>query len=85
MNMMKLIEANRAATIPASEQWTVRGWPNGMAVFHRDNCRCCNNYVAHIIRTCREQSVNLPLQAVGNTVTTVWPMLMHDLESQART
>jgi hypothetical protein len=67
------------------EQWTVRGWPNGIAIFHKHGCRCCNDCVAHIICACREQSIDLPLQAVSNTVTTVWPMLMRDLKSEAKT
>jgi hypothetical protein len=40
--------------------------------------------VSHIVHTCREQSVDLSRQAVGNTITTAWLMLMHNLESEAR-
>jgi hypothetical protein len=36
MDVMKLIDdANRTATVQEVEQWTVIGWPNGMAIFHR--------------------------------------------------
>jgi hypothetical protein len=78
MNVMKLIdEANCATTFLDLEQWTVRKCPNGMAIFHKDNCRCCNDYA------CREQSIDLPIQAVGDAITMVWPMLMHDLKSKA--
>jgi hypothetical protein len=62
------------------EQWTVRGCPNGMAMFHKDNCRCCNEYVAHTIRACKEQHLDLHMQDVSDTVTTAWLKLMHDLE-----
>jgi hypothetical protein len=33
---------------------------------------------------CKEQGINLPIQAVGDAVTTAWPALMQDLESEAR-
>jgi hypothetical protein len=83
-DLMKLIDdANCITAVPEMEQWTVRGWPNRMAMFHKDNCRCCNDYVAHAIRTCKEQHVDLHMQDVGDTVTTAWPKLMHDLESEA--
>jgi hypothetical protein len=31
-----------------------------------------------------EQGIDLPIQAVSDTATMVWPMLMHDLESEAK-
>jgi hypothetical protein len=55
-----------------------------MAMFHKSNCRCCNDYFAHAIRACKEQSVDLHMQDVGDTVTTAWPKLMHNLKSEAR-
>jgi hypothetical protein len=83
-DLMKLIDdANRATTGPETEQWTVRGWPNGMAMFHKNNCRCCNDYVAHAICPCQEQHVDLHMQDVDDAVTTAWPKLMRDLESKA--
>jgi hypothetical protein len=85
-DLMKLIDdANRVTTVPETEQWTVRGWPNGMAIFHKENCRCCNEYIAHAIRACKEQHVDLHMQDVGDAVTTAWPKLMRDLESEAST
>jgi hypothetical protein len=56
-----------------------------MAIFHKDDCRCCNDYVAHVVCACTEQGTDLPLQAVSDAVTMVWPMLMRDLESEANT
>jgi hypothetical protein len=85
MDLMKMIDdANRATTVPETEQWTIRGWPKGLALFHKNKCQCCNNYVAHTIQACKEQGMNLPTQAVGDTVTKVWLMLMRDLEDEAR-
>jgi hypothetical protein len=85
MDLMRLIDdTNHATTVPETEQWTIRGWPKGMAMFHKNNCQCCNDYVAHTVRTCKEQGMNLPIQAVGDTVTTAWPTLMRDLEDEAR-
>jgi hypothetical protein len=86
MNLMKLIDdTNRATTVPDSEQWTIRGWPNRIAIFHRDNCQCCNEYAVHVVHTCREQDIDLPLQAVGDSVTMALLGLMHDLKSKAKT
>jgi hypothetical protein len=83
-DLMKLIDdANRVTAIPETKQWTVRGCPNGMAMFHKDNCRCCNGYVAHAICACKEQHVDLHMQDVGDAVTMAWPKLMCDLESEA--
>jgi hypothetical protein len=85
MDLMKLIDgANRATTVPETEQWTIRGWPKGMAMFHKNNCRCCNDYISHTICTCKEQGINLPIQAVSDAVTMAWPTLMQDLENEAR-
>jgi hypothetical protein len=81
-DLMKLIDnTNRVAAVPETEQWTVGGWPNGMAMFHKDNCSCCNVYVAHAI--CKEQHVDLHMQDVSDAVTMAWLKLMHDLESKA--
>jgi hypothetical protein len=52
------------------EQWTIRGWQNGITIFHRTNSQCCNDYVAHVVHACREQDVDLTIQAVGDTITT---------------
>jgi TT viral ORF2-like len=83
MDLMRLIDdTNCAAAVLETELWTVRGWLNGIAMFHKNNCRCCNNYVAHAIHTCKEQSVDLPMQDVSDAITTVWPKLMRDLESE---
>jgi hypothetical protein len=49
-----------------------------MAIFHKDNCR---DYVTCSLRL---QNGDLPIQAVGDTVTMAWPILMRDLESKAR-
>jgi hypothetical protein len=54
-----------------------------MAMFHKDNCRCCNKYIAHTICACKEQHVDLHMQDIGDTITMVCPKLMHDLESEA--
>jgi hypothetical protein len=65
MDLMKLIDdTNRATAVPEMEQWTIRGWPKGMAMFHKNNCRCCNDYVAHTVRTCKEQGID-PAHTVG--------------------
>jgi hypothetical protein len=53
-------------------------------MFHKNSCPCCNDYVAHTIHACKEQGVNLPIQAVGDAVTKAWPMLMQDVEDDAR-
>jgi hypothetical protein len=53
-------------------------------LFHKNKCQCCNDYVAHTIKACKEQGMNLPIQAVSDAVTKVWPMLMRDLEDEAR-
>jgi hypothetical protein len=85
-NLMKVIDdANCATAVPETEQWTVQGWPHGMAMFHKDDCRCCNKYVAHAIRACKEQRVDLHMQDVGDAVTMAWPKLMRDLESEVST
>jgi hypothetical protein len=85
MDLMKMIDdANCTTAVPETEQWTIRGWPKCLAMFHKNNCRCCNEYIAHTINACKEQGINLPIQAVGNAVTTAWPALMRDLESEAR-
>jgi hypothetical protein len=85
MDLMKMInDANRATTVPETEQWTIRGWPKGLALLHKNKCQCCNDYVAHTIKACKEQGMNLPIQVVGDAVTKVWPMLMRDLEDEAR-
>jgi len=83
-DLMKLIDdANRVTTVPETEQWTIRGWPKGLAMFHKNDCRCCNDYVAHAIRACKDEGMTLPRQAVGDAVTTAWPELMRDLERHA--
>jgi hypothetical protein len=83
-DLMKLIDdANCATAVPEKEQWSVRGWPHGMAMFHKNNCQCCNDYVVHAIRACKEQSVDLHMQDVGDAITTAWLKLMRDLESEA--
>jgi hypothetical protein len=85
MELMKMIDdVNCATTVPETEQWTIRGWPKGLAMFHKNNCRCCNDYVAHTIHACKEQGVNLPIQVVSDAVTKVWLMVMRDLEDEAR-
>jgi hypothetical protein len=53
-------------------------------MFHKNNCQCCNNYIAHAIHACKEQGINLPIQAVGDALTKAWPMLMRDLEAKAQ-
>jgi hypothetical protein len=83
-DLMKLIDdANRVTTVPEAEQWTIRGWPKGLAMFHKNDCRCCNEYVAHAVRACKNEGMNLPRQAVGHGVVTAWPELMRDLERHA--
>jgi hypothetical protein len=85
MDLMKMIDdANRATAEPETDQWTVRGWPKGLALFHTNSCRCCNEYVAHAINACKEPGFELPLQAIGDAVTMAWPGLMCDLENAAR-
>jgi polyhydroxyalkanoate synthesis regulator phasin len=81
---MKLIDdVNRVTAVLPTEQWTVRGWPKGMAMFHTNNCQCCNEYVAHTVRACKDEGMNLPRQAISNAITTAWPELMRDLERNA--
>jgi hypothetical protein len=82
--MRMMDDANRATTVPEKEQWTIRGWPKGLALFHKNKCQCCNDYIAHTIKACKEQGMDLPIQAVGNTVTTAWPILMRDIEDEAQ-
>jgi hypothetical protein len=83
-DMMRMIDdANRAATVPEKEQWTIRGWPKGLALFHKNKCQCCNDYVAHTIKACKEQGMDLPIQAIGDSITKAWPILMRDLEDEA--
>jgi hypothetical protein len=52
-----------------------------MDIFHNGEYQCCNEYIC----ARREQGIDLPLQAVGDTVTMVSPGLIHDLESEAKT
>jgi hypothetical protein len=81
---MKLTDdANRITTVPEAEQWTIRGWPKGLAMFHKDNCRCCNEYVAHAVRACKDEGMNLPRQVISHAVAAAWPELMRDLERHA--
>jgi hypothetical protein len=83
-DLMKLIDnANCVTAIPETEQWTVRGWPKGMAMFHKNNSQCCNEYVAHTVRPCKDEGMNLPRQAIGDAITTAWLELMRDLERNA--
>jgi hypothetical protein len=80
-DLTKLIDdANRVTTVLEVEQWTIRGWPKGLAMFHKNNCQCCKEYVAHTIRACKDEGMHLPWQAIGDAVTTAWPELMRDLE-----
>ena len=84
-DLMQLIDdANHAAAVPEKEQWTIRGWPKGLALFHKNKCQCCNDYIAHTIKACKEQGMDLPIEAVGDAVTKAWPILMRDLEDKAR-
>jgi hypothetical protein len=84
-DLMQMIDdPNRTTAVPEKEQWTIRGWPKGLALFHKNKCQCCNNYVAHTIKACKEQGMNLPTQAIGNAVSTAWPMIMRDLQDEAR-
>jgi molecular chaperone GrpE (heat shock protein) len=88
LDLMKLIDnANRVTTVPETDQWTIRGWPKGLAMFHKNNCQCCNEYVVHTVRACKDEGMHLPQQAIGNAVTTAWPELMRDLKriSEERT
>jgi hypothetical protein len=49
-DLMKLIgDTIRVTAVPPPEQWTIRRWPKGMAMFHKNNCQCCNEYVAHTV------------------------------------
>jgi hypothetical protein len=83
-DLMQMIDdVNRATAVPEKEQWTIRGWPKGPALIHKNKCQCCNDYVAHMIKACKEQGMNLPTQDIGNTVTTAWPLIMRDLEDEA--
>jgi hypothetical protein len=85
MDLMKMIDdTDHTTTVPETEQWTIRGWPKGLALFHKNKCQCCNNYVAHTIKACKEQGMTLPIQAVSDAVTKVWPVLMRDLEDEAQ-
>jgi hypothetical protein len=66
-------------------------WNSGQLEDGRKAWQCSTRTIAsgamitlHTVRTCKEQGIDLPIQAVGNTVTTVWPALMRDLESEAR-
>jgi hypothetical protein len=80
-DLMKLIDdANRVTTVPETDQWTIRGSPKGLAMFHRNNCQCCNEYIAHTVCACNDEGMHLPQQAIGNAVTTAWPELMRDLK-----
>jgi hypothetical protein len=84
--LMKLIDdANHVTAVPEMEQWAVRGWLNGMAMFHKDKCWCCNDYVVHAISACKEQRVDLHMQDVGDAMTTAWVKLMRDLKNEAST
>jgi hypothetical protein len=43
-DVMKLIkDANHIILIQETEQWTIQGWPDKMAVFHKHDCRRCND------------------------------------------
>jgi hypothetical protein len=76
-DLMRLIDdANRVTTVPEMEQWTIRGWPKGLAMFHKNDCQCCNEYVAHTIRACKDEGMHFLGQAIGDAVTTAWPELM---------
>jgi molecular chaperone GrpE (heat shock protein) len=84
-DLMKLIDdANRVTAVPETEQWTVRGWLKGMAMFHKNICQSCDKYVVHTVRAYKDKGTNLPRQAIGDAVTTAWPELMRDLERNAR-
>ena len=83
-DLMRLIDdANRVVAVPETGQWAVRGWPKGMAMFHTNNCQCCNEYVAHTVKACKDGGINLPRQEIGDAITTAWPELMRDLERNA--
>jgi hypothetical protein len=80
-DLMRLIDdANHVTTVPEAEQWTIRGWPKGLAMFHKNDGRCCNEYVVHTVRACKDEGMNLPRQAIDDAITTAWPELMRDLE-----
>jgi hypothetical protein len=84
-DVMRMIDdATRAATVLEKEPWTIRGWPKGLDLFPKNKCQCCNDYIAHTIKACKEQGMDLPTQAVGDAVTTAWLLLMRDLEDEAR-
>jgi hypothetical protein len=83
-DVMRMIDdMNHAATVPEKEQWTIRGWPKGLALFHKNKCQCCNDYVAHTIKACKEQGMDLPIQADSDAITKAWPILLRDLEDEA--
>jgi hypothetical protein len=43
-DLMRMIDnVNRAAAVPEKEQWTIRGWPKGLALFHKIKWQCCND------------------------------------------
>jgi hypothetical protein len=46
----------------------------------QEQCHCCNEYVAHTVRACKDEGMHLPRQAIGNAIATAWPELMRDLE-----
>jgi hypothetical protein len=66
--MQMIDDANRATTIPEKEQWTIRGWPKGLALFHKNKCQCCNDYVAHTIK-----ALKWPQSTTSATMTSSWP------------
>jgi cell fate (sporulation/competence/biofilm development) regulator YlbF (YheA/YmcA/DUF963 family) len=36
-DLMQMIDdVNRATTVPEKEQWTIREWPKGLALFHKN-------------------------------------------------
>jgi hypothetical protein len=83
-DLMKLIDnANHVTTVPEAEQWTIRGWSKGLAMFHKNNCRWGSEYIVHAVHACKDEGMNLPRQVVGNAVAMAWPELMHDLERHA--
>jgi hypothetical protein len=55
IDLMRMIDdANRATAVPEKEQWTIRGWLKGLALFHKNKCQCCNDYIAHTIKACMD-------------------------------
>jgi hypothetical protein len=54
------------------------------SLFHKNKCQCCNDYVAHTIKACKEQGMNLPTKAIGDAVTTAWLLIIRDLEDEAQ-